>query len=369
MKNAPEPVNGLRRFLKKGEMMKFKYRFQEAVRFFKLAFYPMRPILIYLSVTVVLDILLGIGMARGFGGDAGYNVLFAMLTGITASFFVSAVTELSNNYKNNLLAWHELEDYYRVIVDFVMNKGILQRKDWDDGPRDEVQAVWALLPKIIPVLEKTYQEKKAFLNEKEIFELGVLLEQYQIIRSEVARIVKRTYYYDTMNRPDEAVLQGEYPQNILDTMPDWLKKHLACEESKAAMEKLVDKIMADEFLLNSMLKDYDISEKALTELSDEEEEESENITENAENAEEEDGEWEEEPEMTPEEHRAMCEQMNRELEEQYRPAVSQTISECCKQIAAELRALEEQVSKKPAYGTYLQVHYRIQQRRNDETER
>ena len=73
--------------------------------------------------------------------------------------------------------------------------------------------------------------------------------------------------------------------------------------------------------------------------------------------------------MTPEEHRAMCEQMNRELEEQYRPAVSQTISECCKQIAAELRALEEQVSKKPAYGTYLQVHYRIQQRRNDETER
>lgn len=345
--------------------MRFKYRFQEAVRFFKLAFYPMRPILIYLSVTVVLDILLGIGMVRGIGGDVGYDVLFAMLTGVTASFFVAAITELSNNYKNNLLAWHELEDYYRAVEGFVIDRDIRRRKDWDDAPCDEVHAVWALLPKIIPVLEKTYQEKKAFLNEKEIYELGILLGEYQTIRSKVKLILEMPYRYDAMNQPDEAVLQGEYPQNILDTMPDWLKKALASKESEAAMEKLVDKIMADEILLNSMLSDYDISEKAITESSEEEEEEPENITENAE---EEEGEWEEEPEMTPEEHRAMCEQMNRELEEQYRPVVSQTISECCKRIAAELRALEEQVSKKPAYGTYLQVHYKIQQKRNDEAE-
>ena len=355
--------------------MKLKYRIQVAVQFLSFAFYPKTTILSCLVVTVVIDSLLGWSMTRTVNGSVLYNVLFALITGATASFFVSIVVEMSSNYRHNLLAWQELQQYYSAISnyetmkqvllgntphqmaekkareDFLDDGGMLEECD-DVGENDIIQTTWKQLPEIIPVMTETLETKKAFLSDDEIDELQDLIGNYEEIRYMVNSRVKRDLLYDTLNHPDEKFLVNLYPQNIIDNLPDWIRKELASNESQKAIDSVTDAIMQDAFILCEYMKDYDISQRAIDSYenrTDEElpkrdveddlydENEEENITED---------------EAT---FRARVEAMNEQMEVEERPFVSWNISMNCSKIAQCIDELEKSIMKKPYFGLQIKM--------------
>ena len=61
--------------------------------------------------------------------DSGsYNMVYALTTGAIASFFVTFVVELSNNYRHNKLAWYESQDYYSVVMKYESYKQIMMQQ-------------------------------------------------------------------------------------------------------------------------------------------------------------------------------------------------------------------------------------------------
>lgn len=355
--------------------MKLKYRIQVAIQFLRFAFYPKTTILSCLAVTVVIDSLLGWSMTQIVNGSGIYNVLFALITGATASFFVSIVVEMSSNYRHNLLAWQELHQYYSTIShyeimkqvllgntphqiaekkareDFLDNGGMLEEYD-DLGESDLIQATWKQLPEIIPVMKETLEKKKAFLSDDEIDELQDLVRNYEEIRNMVNSRVKKNLLYDTLNHPDEKYLANLYPQNIIDNLPDWIRKTLASNESQKAIDAVTDAIMQDAFMLNKYMADYDISQYAIDSYENKTDEE---LPES--DVEDDFNEEDEEEEMPEDEatFRAKVEAMNEQTEEKERPFVSWNISMSCSKIAQCIDELEKSIMKRPYFGLYIKM--------------
>lgn len=363
--------------------MKLKYRFLSARQFLGFAFYPRTTILLCLAATVVADLLLGWAMSqipREFGW---YDVLFAILTGMTASFFVSIVVEMSSNYRHNLLAWHELQPYYSIIIDYEITKQALMgttssqraerqaREDFlDDGgmledvdcmeTMDIVQATWKQLPKIIPELRKNLESKKAFLSDDEINELEMVMSQYKEIRYMVSSQVRRELLYDALNHPDEEFLSSFYPQNVISGIPDWVRKAIASNENQKAIDSVTDAIMQDSFLLNRYMADYDVSEHAIESYRAK----LENIENDLGSGDETDSKSGNDIEETDPglddfedeaSFRAEIEAMNQQEKEREMPFVSWVISNSCREISLCIDKLEKSLKKIPYVGLHFEV--------------
>lgn len=375
--------------------MRLRYRIKNALQFIAFAFYP-KTTLIACTVFFLLVIAALIAAMIIVPSDSAfYNVVFALTTGASGSFFVSIIVELSGNYRNNKLAWQELQEYYSIVIDYEGMKQVLlghtasqrdEKKARDefidaifktgeipemtdeimdelkdiaeDQPKDLIEATWEQLPKIIPVLRKTFEDKKAFLNDDEILAIRCILDDYDQIRHEVVELLMMSpVLYDTLNTPDEGFLN--YPKTILDNIPAWLKKHLASNVGQNAMERFVDSVMSDQFAVSQFLNDYEISVKGLTNYhsSYDDDENVEDIDLQRDEAAEEDIKEDEdydfyEPE-TPEEHRASVMESDKRLIEENRSFVSWHISNCCLNIAKSIDDLEKNILKKPYYGFHL----------------
>lgn len=83
--------------------MRLKYRLKEALRFLLFAFYPKTTLIACVIFSVIVITMLGVAMALAPEGSGFYNIVFTLTTGAVASFFVSFVVELSNNYRHNKL--------------------------------------------------------------------------------------------------------------------------------------------------------------------------------------------------------------------------------------------------------------------------
>ena len=355
--------------------MKLKYRIQVATQFLSFAFYPRTTLLSCLAATIVIDLLLGWLMTRTVDGSGLYNVLFALITGATASFLVSIVVEMSSNYRHNLLAWQELQQYYSAVSqyesmkqvllgntahqmaekkareDFLDDSGMLEEYD-DLGESDLIQATWKQLPEIIPIMTETLERKKAFLSGDEIDELRDLVRNYKEIRYMVNSRIRRNLLYDTLNHPDEKFLVGIYPQNIIDNLPDWIKWSIASNESQKAIDAVTDAIMQDAFMLSRYMEDYDISQHAIDSYESKTDEElPESDVEDDLDEEDEEEEIAEDEAM----FRARVEAMNEQMEVEDCPFVSWNISTSCSKIAHCIDELEKSIMKKPYVGWHIKM--------------
>ena len=255
--------------------------------------------------------------------DSGwYNLVFALTTGAAASFFVSFIVELFGNYRHNKLAWYELQDYFSVVFDFELGKQVLMRHGPLQQPKDLIQATWAQIPKIIPVLRKTLDEKKAFLSDSEIDELKNIMGDFGVIRGQVKMLIYETpLFYNLPDRPDEDVLRKNFSKYFLLNMPDWLRKQIAFNESEASIDRLVDVLLSDSSLLTQFMKDYDISQHGLDNYHGQE-----NLHDDGEGM----------------------------LAEKNRLFVSWCISKSCLDIAQSIDVLERAILKQPYYSMYLE---------------
>lgn len=108
--------------------MKMKYRIKEALQFLTFAFYPRTTLIACVVISVIVIVILGIAMAFTPQDSGSYNMVYALTTGAIASFFVTFVVELSNNYRHNKLAWYELQDYYSVVMKYESYKQIMMQQ-------------------------------------------------------------------------------------------------------------------------------------------------------------------------------------------------------------------------------------------------
>lgn len=352
--------------------MRFKYRLKESLQFIAFAFYPKTTLIACVVFSVIIIAILGVVMALIPNDSGWYNLIFALTTGAAGSFFVSFVVEMANNYRHNKLAWHELQDYFSVVTDYESIKQVLMQHnpsqraekkaheefvaaggmeelDEEDQPKDLIQVTWEQIPKIIPVFRKTLDEKKAFLSDSEIIELKNIMADFREIRGEIKTLIMLSpLLHNVLNHPDEEILSNHYSKNVLDDMPDWIRKHIASNESQLAMERLIDAILEDDFLIAYFMKDYDISQHGLESYQspfDEEDYEPEEVDED---------EYDFSEPEDEEDFKALHNEQGRMLIEENKSFVSWHISQCCFNIAESIDILEKAILKQPYYSMHLE---------------
>ena len=355
--------------------MKMKYRIKEAMQFLTFAFYPKTTLIACAVISVIVIVILGIVMAFIPQDSGSYNMVYALTTGAIASFFVTFVVEMSNNYRHNKLAWYELQDYYSAVMKYESYKQIMmqqtphqraERKAYDefvaaggveeqDVPEDIIQITWKQLPDLIPILRQTLDEKKEFLSDAEIDELQIILSEYESIQFAVKKsALSFQMTYDSLNHPDEDYLEGSYSADVIRNMPEWIRHYLAGKESQEACERYLDAILSDSFLLSEVMENYDISQNGLDSYSDEIEHMEESEVGEPEDIDEDELDFSE-PEDE-EKFRMQREEFDEQMKSEQRPFTNWLISKCCKDIADSLDVLEKSIRKKPYYGMMIK-HY------------
>lgn len=353
--------------------MRLKQRIVAALQFMVFAFYPKTALIACTVFAAFVIVILAVVMAAVPENSVAYNIVFALTTGAAGSFFVSIIVELSNNYRHNMLAWHELQDYYSVVTDYEMEKQILmghsprqraEKKahdefiaaggvddfDEDDAPKDIIQATWEQLPKIMPVLKKTLDEKKAFLSDEEINELKNLGADFHDVWNQIHMLLYESpILHNVLNHPDEEY--PDYPKNVLEDMPDWIRKHIASIEGTKALKRLTDTILSDDFLLSQFMEEYDISQHGLESYKSPYDDEDYVGTDESEEI-----DWDEydfsEPEDE-EEFKALHNEQSHIMREENKPFVSWHLSQTCLNISESIDILERSILKKPYYSFRL----------------
>ena len=353
--------------------MRLKNRFNEMLCFLSFAFYPKTTLIECVIFSAIVVTILGVVMVLTPEESGFYNIVFALTTGAVASFFVSFVVELSNNYRHNKLAWYELKEYYSTIMDYesykqVMMKltphqraekkaheefvaaGGIEENDEYDQPKDIIQITWERLPNMMPIFKQVFNDKKQFLSDIEIDELeSVILEHKQIQSVIYRRILMSPMYYDALNHPDENYLASIYPNDILKNMPAWLRKFLSSTESQKACERYVEAILSDFTLLSQYMENYEISQKGIDAYKDE-------LDKAEAEVEPEDIDYDDVDFSEPEDEemfRRQSEIMDKQMEQEEIPFTSWAISESCQKIAESIDVLEQSIMKKPYYGMMI----------------
>lgn len=353
--------------------MRLKNRLNEALHFLSFAFYPKTTLVACVIFSVIVVTILGVAMAITPEETGFYNIVFALTTGAVASFFVSFVVELSNNYRHNKLAWYELKEYYSTVMDYESRKQVMMKLtphqraekkaheeftaaggieeiDEYDRPKDIIQVTWEQLPNIMPVFKQTFNDKKQFLNDIEIEELESIVSEYKQIQSFIYnRILMSPMNYDALNHPDENYLASIYPNDILKNMPAWIRKSLSSTESQKACERYVAAILADFTLLSQYMENYEISQKGIDAYKDE-------LDKAEAEVEPEDIDYDDFDFSEPEDEetfRMQNEIMDQQMEQEGRAFTSWVISESCQKIAESIDILEKSIMKKPYYGMMI----------------
>lgn len=137
----------------------------------KYLFYPSTSLILTLIMSIVTIVLMFVILSNVEKGEIGYEITFALLTGIIASIPIAMAIEMSNNLKNNTLAWYELYEYHKVLLDYKF----ISKEDNDD-------LTFLYLYKLMPILNNTLENKKAFLTPLEIDYLEEIIHEYNSIR-------------------------------------------------------------------------------------------------------------------------------------------------------------------------------------------
>lgn len=355
--------------------MRFKNILYEALSFLSFAFYPKTTLVVCVIFSAIVVTILGVAMVITPEESGVYNIVFALTTGAVASFFVSFVVELSNNYRHNKLAWYELKEYYLTVIGYESHKQVMMKLtphqraekkaheefvaaggieeiDEYDQPKDIIQITWEQLPNMMPIFKQTFNDKKQFLSDIEIYELESIVSEYKQIQSFIHnRVLMSPMYYDVFNHPDENYLASIYPNDILKNMPAWIKKFLSSTESKKACERYVESILSDFTLLSQYMKNYEISQKGIDAYKDE-------LDKAEAEVEPEDIDYDDVDFSEPEDEetfRRQREIMYKQMEQEEIPFTSWVISESCLKIAESIDVLEQSIMKKPYYG--MQIKY------------
>lgn len=109
-----------------------------------------------------------------------YEVLLAILTGVTASLLIAIMMELYNNYRFNVKRQRELREYFRQVASYEMNIDSVKRTDakhCSELGSGRAYAVFCRLNKIIPCIREALDHRD-YLYRTEIEAIDDILSDY-----------------------------------------------------------------------------------------------------------------------------------------------------------------------------------------------
>lgn len=248
---------------------------------------------------LILIIILSIPMLYLTKGSLAYDVLFALLTGVVVSLLVSVAIEASSNYRKNARRALELAEYFMTFYDFETNKGVRmqldsflhpefmeryrqvgeqetadesgeaeetsEEEDFMGLPLDDIQIVWDMLPDLIPVFQKVYEEDREFLVYKEAEALRNILSLYRQMKKVLKLFVLMDAKGKYGDERDIKFLDSWLPQSLKDNLSKDFLRILGRLEVDQAIDKIVDQIFSDSVTLETSLDDIPVGRDFLKE--------------------------------------------------------------------------------------------------------
>lgn len=208
----------------------------------KYLFYPSTSLILTSVVGVVVVLIMFIVLSTFEKGAVGYDISFALLTGVIASIPIAIALEMANNLKANKLAWYELYDYHKTLLDYEYI-----RKDIDDNASISFLYLYMLAPIFITTLEN----KKEFLTYKEIDYLEEFKHEYNSIKLLVIDYLRKII----KDNSDDYISKCEYEKKLKDYADNLLN-------DKDSLIKLNEDINDNELNIHSYVLDTDIKQLA-----------------------------------------------------------------------------------------------------------
>lgn len=183
-------------------------------------FYPSTSLILTLIISVVVVILMFVVLTTVEKGAVGYDITFALLTGIIASIPIAIAIEMANNLKNNTLAWYELYEYHKALLDYkYFNR------------EDDTSLTFIYLYKLMPIFIETFNNKKSFLTSLEIDYQEEIIHEYDSIKLLVNNYLKTNIKKTSSKSKDlnKCLLEIEYEKDIKEKCDDLLSNKQGLE--------------------------------------------------------------------------------------------------------------------------------------------
>jgi hypothetical protein len=143
-------------------------------------FRPILPVATSFAFLVISSALLVVILFYLDANSKAYQVLLAILTGVTASLLIAIMMEMFNNYRFNVKRQRELREYLRVISSYELRlRSIMKTSTRNDNElgSGRVCAVFCLLNEIISNLRRALNSRD-YLLQSEITEIDIILLEY-----------------------------------------------------------------------------------------------------------------------------------------------------------------------------------------------
>lgn len=273
-------------------MQKTKMAFQDAFNKVRYLFRPAKVIVACLSFAVVADLIGVLLISFLFKEGTAYDVILALITGVTASVVVSVIIEMVNNYQRNNKRWLFLAPLYSTLlhyssslaistghydtnkshIDFVTQvhqnlvaqgqeseeeaAAAIERassaflddedetaEDWKRD-HDRIRCVFSRLPDIIPQIDDAYRNHADVLSRKELDSMDTILTAYQQIKDTLESLVmqKSTIIYG-LDPKDPGDLVTWLPKRVKKDLGRSILLTLAQEERESERKRIVEALV------------------------------------------------------------------------------------------------------------------------------
>lgn len=273
-------------------MQKAKMAFQDTFNKVRYLFRPAKVIVACLSFAAVADLIGVLLISFVFKEGTAYDVILALITGVTASVVVSVIVEMVNNYQRNNKRWLFLAPLYSTLlyysselasrtghidhnkqhIDLVTlihkNKvahgeeseeeaaaaieraspALLDDENETDEDRkrdhDRIRCVFFRLPDIIPKIDDAYRNHADVLSRKELDSMDTILREYHqiedVVRMEVK--LKSTILYGR-DPKDSGDLVTWLPKRVKKDLGRSVLLALAMEERESEEKRIAEILM------------------------------------------------------------------------------------------------------------------------------
>lgn len=161
-------------------MHKIKSKLKNIIYSIGFLFRPIIPVAVSLVFLVISSALLVLLLLNLDESTKAYQVLLAILTGITASLLIAIMMELYNNYRFNVKRQRELREFFRNVASYEINISSIIKSNTKYGStlgRGRSYAVFYQLNKIIPSLREVLNSRD-YLYPAEIEAIDDILYDY-----------------------------------------------------------------------------------------------------------------------------------------------------------------------------------------------
>lgn len=221
-------------------MVKLKFKLKNLIYSVGFLFRPITPVAVSFIFLAIASALLVIIIMTLNESTKAYQILLAILTGVTASLLIAIMMELFNNYRYNVKRQRELREYLGFVAGYQIDQNaIIKSNDQYEKilGNGRAYAVFWQLSKIIPNLKEALNNRE-YLYQKEIEEIDNIL-----------------YEYDNLLKIIHFKLFGVFLDLIVDETEDRIELEVE-NENQITTHETTNEAIDEKELIDESLSDY-----------------------------------------------------------------------------------------------------------------